>query len=950
MRPTHILSLLLLLLAPAIQAAVLAIDYGAEFTKLSLIKPGVPFDVVLDKDSKRKISSVVGWKRDDRVFGAEAKMAATRFPDTHFPYVKPLLGSTSQHQLPLYPNPPSLTNDGVLIFPHPSSPSHVSPSPSSSEEVWTPTALLAHQISYYRHLAETLLPSGSTPEPINQVIVTVPAWWDHYQRKAYKDALELQGLSCLAMIGEGTGVALNYAMTRTFPDYNLETGVGEKEYHVVYDSGALSTTATVLAFYQTSYLPTPKSKTAINTTHIEVLGVGYENIGGVLLDTSIQDILLEDFIKKSGQKGIKEDKKALAKLAREANRVKHILSANQEANVAIESLYNDVDYRSKISRTSLEDSIESSIPLYSHPITSALTSSGLKLDDINSVILFGGNTRVPLVQNALKSVLGGSDDKIAQNVNTDEAAVLGAAYYGAALSRTFKMKNLNLTERSFHDIKMGDEVVFAQGTKLGERKVLTLPTDKDEITLDFTQSTHLVKGESTSTTEKDAKSKPILSVTISDIQKAVRNFTGPSPIVQVTLRLDPRGYLSVANAILTSSVPDVEEKDSGVAGALKGLFGSKKDKDKESTTGEGAEENGGQDVETTTNTNTNTSSKDEKKKETKKQKVALKFKERHTGIRPMSGEEKRTTQARLQSIASFESAKFAREEARNLLEGYLYRLSGLLSQDADNKALHEYASAKERDTLRKLVDKSMEWLGDHAETADEATLKGKRADLEALELPILSRFKEYLHRPKAIEAFQQAMFASRTFLVEARQNNTLALEIAKNATDENPAIPPKYTDEELTEVEAQMKENEVWMDDLMKRQVKLDGDKTADPVIKADELDSRGKKLQMTVLRLINKKPPRRPRPSSSTYTPTTSTTHASPTDHGPELTESTHSEPDLSEETTSTTSTTLASPTHSGPVLEDVTQPTGDQMGTTYISKAKPTDRGPEPPKHEEL
>jgi hypoxia up-regulated 1 len=66
---------LALIVSPAVQAAVLAIDYGAEFTKLSLVKPGVPFDVVLDRDSKRKISSVVGWKRDDRVFGAEGKMS-----------------------------------------------------------------------------------------------------------------------------------------------------------------------------------------------------------------------------------------------------------------------------------------------------------------------------------------------------------------------------------------------------------------------------------------------------------------------------------------------------------------------------------------------------------------------------------------------------------------------------------------------------------------------------------------------------------------------------------------------------------------------------------------------------------------------------------------------------------------------------------------------------------
>lgn len=74
----RLLWLALLLLSPAIRAAVLAIDYGAEFTKLSLVKPGVPFDVILDRDSKRKIQSVVGWKREDRVFGAEGKMSVSR--------------------------------------------------------------------------------------------------------------------------------------------------------------------------------------------------------------------------------------------------------------------------------------------------------------------------------------------------------------------------------------------------------------------------------------------------------------------------------------------------------------------------------------------------------------------------------------------------------------------------------------------------------------------------------------------------------------------------------------------------------------------------------------------------------------------------------------------------------------------------------------------------------
>ena len=142
-------------------------------------------------------------------------------------------------------------------------------------------------------------------------------------------------MSCLAMIGEGTGVALNYAMTRTFPNYDPVAGEGEKEYHLIYDSGALSTTATIVAFYQTSFLLTPKSRTLVNTTHVEILGTGWEHIGGVQLDLIIQIILVEEFIQKSGKSGVRDDKRAMAKLSREAVRIKHILSANQESNVAV---------------------------------------------------------------------------------------------------------------------------------------------------------------------------------------------------------------------------------------------------------------------------------------------------------------------------------------------------------------------------------------------------------------------------------------------------------------------------------------------------------------------------------------------------------------------------------------------------------------------------------------
>ncbi|KIR59895.1 hypoxia up-regulated 1 [Cryptococcus bacillisporus CA1873] len=883
MRPQHLLPLLLLLLAPAIHAAVLAIDYGAEFTKLSLIKPGVPFDVVLDKDSKRKIASVVGWKRDERVFGAEAKMAATRFPDTHYPFIKPLLGAITPNTFPVYPVNPHVTNN-TLYFPHPSPPSYISPELVSPEDAWTPTALLAQQLSYFRHLAESVQPAGSKKESINSVVVTIPAWWDQAQRRAYRDALELQGMNCLAMISEGTGVALNYAMTRSFPNYDPATGQGEKEYHIVYDSGAMTTTATVLAFYQTSEYATPKSKTPINTTHIEMLGTGWEHVGGVMLDTVIQDMLLTGFVGKTGREEVKEDKKALAKIAKEATRVKQILSANQEANVAIESLFDDIDFRSTISRANLEEIVGAVDQLYANPVVSALEVAALQLGDIKSVILFGGNTRVPLVQAALKSVLDGAEDKIAQNVNTDEAAVLGAAYYGAALSKQFRIKNIDIKERGVSEIALKDgSAIFPQGTVLGERKAITLPA-KGDVTLEFTE--RISHPDSAHASIREPQS--ILSVEVHDVEKALADFTAPEPVINITMRLDLKGHVSAANAVLVSNVTD--SKDGGVAGALKGLFGSKEEETK-------ADEE----------------DKDQKESKNKSPKVALKFREKHLGLKPLSGEEKRVTNARLISISAFEAAKASREEARNSLESYLYALQNSLNNDDGPTALTDFSTPVEQQALKKLLDETFEWLGENDEVAEEAKLRRKLAELEGLERPVVFRYNEYRARDKAVADFQQAMHLARAFLIDAQANYTKAMEAATTATPEDPVAPPKHTEEELKAVDELLKEYTQFIDEKMKVQVTLDGDKTKDPVITVRELEEKGRRLQATVLTLQNKKAPRKPRPTSSSSSAASSTTLASPTDHGPspDFTES----PSLTADDVS--STTLASPTDHGPSSE---------------------------------
>ena len=175
---------------------------------------------------------------------------------------------------------------------------------------WTAEELIGMQLSYVKGLAEDL-----AGEKVQDVIVTVPPFYSQFERDALADAIEVGGLRTLALINDGTAIAVNYAMTRSFPT---------PEYHVIYDAGASSVRATVVQFTSDG---TGKSA----ATQIQVVGVGYDRkVGGTELDRRLREILIEEFNGKH-KKDIRTDKRGMAKLWKEAGRVKTILSANLEA-------------------------------------------------------------------------------------------------------------------------------------------------------------------------------------------------------------------------------------------------------------------------------------------------------------------------------------------------------------------------------------------------------------------------------------------------------------------------------------------------------------------------------------------------------------------------------------------------------------------------------------------
>ncbi|KAL4077708.1 heat shock protein 70 family [Scleroderma citrinum] len=783
-------------------AAVLAIDYGADWTKASLMKPGLPFDVLLNKDSKRKIQSSVAWKRDDRLFGSDAANLASRFPSDSFSSLKLLQGAS--HDSPPVSYFTQISTSNVIEGPR----SMVSFRQSDGTE-WSTEELIAMQLSYIKRLAEDV-----AGEPVQDVIITVPPYYTQFERDAVADAVEISGLRTLALINDGTAVAVNYAMTRTFSS--------TPEYHIVYDAGASSTRATLVSFASAE---DPKTKTSY--TQISVLGVGFDrSTGGTELDRRLREILIDAFIHKH-KRDIRKDQRGMAKLWKEAGRIKAILSANTDAIAMVESVAFDIDFKAKVTRAQFEKSCSDLRSRFVQPIHDALSSSGLKLSDVSSVILTGGSSRTPMVQIAVKAAVG--EDRIALNVNADEAAVLGAALYGASLSRQFKTKDIRITDTLIHEIQASyfastpgsrtiNSHIFPRGSKYGTKKTLSFNKRKEDFSLWLDYKNEVAAG----------FPREILEGQISGVTEALANLTergAVDPVIKATVALSESGFVSIKEAVAYGEIK------SSLAGKLKGFFAGVAGEPEGSETGEKEAEEA-------------VLSKDKKEKNDVIT-IPLPLTTIYSTLAPMSVAEKRTARDRLRALDNMEASKQLREEAFNTLEGYLYKLRDLLS-DGPETPFMKCSKPSERETISRRVASTSAWLNNEGEAADTSTLFEKRRALESLERPVVHRYKEIEDFPEALNNSQKWNWSTRLFLADARANLT---------AEASAGIPSKWTAEELDALETALKEHEVWLNDGIEKQKRVKMNE--DPAIETKEMRSKAKALELHLQRLVRRKAPK---------------------------------------------------------------------------------------------
>ena len=326
------------------------------------------------------------------------------------------------------------------------------------KEQFTATQLCAMFLTKARQTA-----SAELKLPVNDMVIGVPAWYSDAQRRSILDAAEISGLKVLRLINETTATALGYGITKL----DLP-GPDEKPRRVaIVDIGHSNYTCSIVEFRK---------------GELRVVATAYDrHFGGRNFDKAIVDHFAKEF-KEKFKVDINENPKAKVRVAAACEKLKKILSANASAPINIESLMNDVDVRGAMKREELEDLVKPLLERSIVPLEQALAEAKLTAEDIDSIEMVGGCTRVPALKNAVQKFF---NKPLSYTLNADEAIARGCAFSCAILSPVFRVRDFSIHDIVNYPIEftwekspdIPDEdtnlTVFNRGNVMPSTKILT---------------------------------------------------------------------------------------------------------------------------------------------------------------------------------------------------------------------------------------------------------------------------------------------------------------------------------------------------------------------------------------------------------------------------------------------------------------------------------------------
>ena len=448
----------------------IGIDLGTTNSCVSVFEGGEP-KVIVNADGDRTTPSVVAFKKGDILVGKTAKHQSVTNPDT-VSSIKRLMG----------------TNKKV----------------KANGKEYTPEEISAMILGDLKKTAEAYL-----GEKVTSAVITVPAYFNDAERQATKNAGKIAGLNVERIINEPTAAALAYGLDKQ----------EEMQTILVYDLGG--------GTFDVSILELGDGVFEVKSTS------GNNKLGGDDFDKKIIDYIVED-IKDEHDVDLSDNKMALQRIKEEAEKAKKTLSSATSTDISLPFITAELNYETTLTRAKFESLISDLVESTLDPVRKALKDAKLKASDIDKVILVGGSTRIPMVQELVKKELGKEPSK---EVNPDEVVAMGAAIQGGVL--TGEVNDIVLLDVT--PLSLGIETLGGVCTVLIPRNT-TIPTSKSQVFSTAADNQpavdiHILQGER----PMAADNKTMGRFQLTNIPPAPRGV----PQIEVTFDIDANGIVNV---------------------------------------------------------------------------------------------------------------------------------------------------------------------------------------------------------------------------------------------------------------------------------------------------------------------------------------------------------------------------------------------------------------------